>query len=199
MSGLNRDVLFGVSLTVNHCDHHHRNIDIKEYLGIIVPDYTIKEVVMRGLLNLSDSFSLGLHAACYLAGAERGPVSTREMASRLGVSEAHLAKVLQRLERRGILGSRRGPGGGFFLLPDAGRRPLMDIYESLEGPFRPRDCLLPTRTCGGESCIMRGMLERVNREFEAYLRGTTLDDLRGSLSGRAEGGKDRRKRRNSGG
>lgn len=130
---------------------------------------------MNGTLRLSEAFTLGLHAACYLAGLEEGRASTREMARYLGVSEAHLAKVLQRLARAGILKSARGPGGGFRLGRRGSEISLMDIYESLEGPFSPTTCLLGRESCLGRSCVLEELLRSVDEHFESYLRMTDLD------------------------
>lgn len=129
---------------------------------------------MNGALRFSEAFILGLHAACYLAGLGGGRASTAEIARYLGVSEAHLAKVMQRLVRAGLLKSSRGPGGGFRLSRRASEISLMDIYESLEGPFSPTSCLLGRDACLQESCILSGLLEAVDGRFESYLRETHL-------------------------
>ncbi|MDI6873902.1 RrF2 family transcriptional regulator [Candidatus Solincola sp.] len=129
---------------------------------------------MNGTLRFSEAFTLGLHAACYLAGREGGKASTREIARYLGVSEAHLAKVMQRLVRAGVLESSRGPRGGFRLSREGSEITLMDIYESLEGPFSPTTCLLGRDSCLGRSCVLAGLLGAVDSQFESYLRETDL-------------------------
>lgn len=50
-----------------------------------------------------------------------------------GASRHHVAKVLQRLGQTGLIASKRGPGGGFFLKVKPDKISLLDIYESVEG------------------------------------------------------------------
>ncbi len=63
---------------------------------------------MSGLLRISEAFVLAFHAMAYLVNSSSSkPVSAAELAQTFKVSEAHLAKVLQRLARLGLLTSRR--------------------------------------------------------------------------------------------
>ena len=81
---------------------------VRRYIGISILKYHIRTGAMRNLLKISDAAVLGIHALGTLTGAEE-PVSASRMAAALGVSEAHLSKVLQRLVRAGLVSSSRGP------------------------------------------------------------------------------------------
>ena len=151
-------------------DHCHLHLD-RYYSTITL--YNIKVRVMQKLLNISEACSLALHAASLIS-REEGVITTRQIASRLGVSEAHLAKVLQRLSRAGILKSNRGPGGGFSLSRPSDEVSLLDIYECVEGPLNLGDCLFANRICDGEGCLFDELLPRINLEFKDYLRNTNL-------------------------
>ena len=70
---------------------------------------------MSSVLKISDAATLALHTAVLLADRTEGPLTTKEIALTFGISEAHLAKVLQRLAKAGIVHSGRGPKGGFLL------------------------------------------------------------------------------------
>lgn len=136
---------------------------------------------MANVLKMSDATTLGLHAMVYLAGQD-GNVdskahSAREIASVLNASEAHLAKVLQRLAHAGLLRSTRGPKGGFTLAKDATEITLLDVYESLEGPFEVSRCLFSEPICSRANCIMGGLVEKVGTEVQTYLGQTTLATL----------------------
>lgn len=52
-----------------------------------------------------------------------------------GSSRHHVAKVLQRLAQSGLIASKRGPGGGFFLKAKPEKITLLDIYEAIEGKW----------------------------------------------------------------
>jgi Rrf2 family protein len=141
---------------------------------------------MAGPIRVSDAASLALHAAAYLAAREGERVPTAVVAEALGVSSAHLAKVLRRLERAGILRARRGPAGGFALARDGGRVTLRDVYEAVEGPIRTERCLLGEPVCGGR-CMLGGLMKAVDREVRRGLGGVRLGDVAARFRGRDRG------------
>jgi Rrf2 family protein len=136
---------------------------------------------MTGALKISEAASLALHAMAVLAGGEKRPLSTREMARSLRASENHLAKVLQSLARAGLLESMRGPKGGFRLARRKSDVTLLMVYEAVEGPLRPPGCLLGQPACLGD-CVLGGLVHKVSTQVRDYLAQTTLGDLAAGLS-----------------
>jgi Rrf2 family protein len=136
---------------------------------------------MSSLIKISEAASLAFHTMVILAGETQGPMSAREMAKTLKVSEAHLAKVLQRLGREGFVNSRRGPKGGFTLGKPADQVTLLQIYQATEGPLETRDCLLSQKVCHG-ACILGNLLYEVDAKVRDYLTKTYLSDLTFTLS-----------------
>ena len=132
---------------------------------------------MSNLLKVSEAASLALHATVLLAANGNRTLSTKEMASRLRASEAHLAKVLQCLRKVGLVDATRGPKGGFCLARSGDDISLLELYETIEGPLADTVCLLGQPVCRGKECILGGLLETVNRQAREYLAGTTLSDL----------------------
>ncbi|MCF8064724.1 MAG: Rrf2 family transcriptional regulator [Desulfarculaceae bacterium] len=132
---------------------------------------------MQQLLKISEAASLALHTMGLLASRPGEQVPTRELAARLKVSEAHLAKVMQRLGRAGLVRSQRGPKGGFALERNPEDITLLEVYEATEGPLRERRCLLGKPMCNG-NCILGGLLERVGDEVRDYFSQTRLSDLK---------------------
>jgi len=132
---------------------------------------------MANLLKISEAASLALHTMVYLAANDGRLATTHEIGEVLRVSEAHLAKVLQRLAKVGLVDSTRGPRGGFCPARAAADMSLLEVYEAIEGPLTPTNCLLGTPICSGEKCILGGLLETVNRQVQEYLASTTLADL----------------------
>ena len=58
---------------------------------------------MNPIVDLPEPLLLGLHALVALARAPESVLSARTIADEMGASEGHLAKVLQKLARSGIL------------------------------------------------------------------------------------------------
>jgi Rrf2 family protein len=129
------------------------------------------------MLKISDAASLALHTMVLLAANTDRLVSNKEIARILHVSEAHLSKVLQRLSKVGLVYSVRGPNGGFKLNKASDKIALLEIYEAIEGPLVPCNCLLETQVCSERGCILGGILSEINFQIKDYLQKTTLNLL----------------------
>ncbi len=136
---------------------------------------------MASLLKVSEAASLALHATAVMAGAHGERVTARRMASALGVSEAHLSKVLQRLTRAGLVRGTRGPRGGFRLTRPARQISLREVYEAIEGSMEVEHCLLGVSVCGQRKCPVAGLFEKLGREMIRVLGKTTLRDFQVSI------------------
>lgn len=66
---------------------------------------------MSTVLRTLDAASMGIHAMALLSLQADEPVSCKDIAEVLGVSEHHLAKVLQRPGKEGLVEAVRGPKG----------------------------------------------------------------------------------------
>lgn len=130
------------------------------------------------MLRVSEAASLALHALVYLTKNPGRLSSSREIAGSLGLSEAHLAKVMQRLERSGLVRGRRGPAGGFLLAFPAGQLSLRKIYEIVEGPMQSDACLLG-RPLGHNPCPLGRLLKGIERELATQLGRLTLAEFAG--------------------
>ena len=145
------------------------------YSSTTIPLSIVRD--MANLLKISEAASLALHTMVYLAANNGRLVTTHEIGDALRVSEAHLAKVLQRLVKVGLVDSTRGPRGGFCLAKSGADISLLEVYETIEGPLTPTNCLLGTPICSGEKCILGGLLEDVNKRVKEYFAQTRLHEL----------------------
>ncbi len=131
---------------------------------------------MSGLLRISEAAVLAVHTVAIL-GANPGRIqTTKEIAAFLKASEAHLSKVLQRLVRTGMVASVRGPSGGFLLVDGAMDRPVMDVYEAIDGVFPEAGCLLSAPVCGGD-CVLGPMLETVHDMVRGRFQELKISDI----------------------
>jgi Rrf2 family protein len=130
---------------------------------------------MAKLFKISDAASLGLHAMAVLATNEQTRQTLHNIASELNVSVNHLAKVVQRLVKTGLVESERGPAGGIRLARTPDKINFMQVYEAVEGPMDENYCLLGRNSCNPTDCILGGLMESVNNEVRDYFTKTTLD------------------------
>jgi Rrf2 family protein len=138
---------------------------------------TAKERNVAKLFRLPEAASLGVHATVLLAGRHNGFVSAADLAQELVASEAHLAKVMQRLVRAGIVQSTRGPKGGFTLARPADEVTLLEVYEAVEGAVEPARCVFGEPVCGRKSCVFGGMTEELDARFHNYMANARLSNL----------------------
>ena len=132
---------------------------------------------MSGLVRTSEAATLALHATAILAGSEGRPVTVADMADGLSASEAHLAKVLQRLTKAGIVTGTRGPGGGFTLTRPAGSVSLRKVYEAIEGKLGVERCMVGAPLCSKKECPLGSLFGRLSDDVLETLGATTLADI----------------------
>ena len=135
---------------------------------------------MHSIIKISEAATLALHTMYFLSITTDRLVSTKEIATTFSISENHLAKVLQRLAKTGLVDSIRGPKGGFNLSKSSDEITLLQIYEAIEGPLELSDCLLDKPICGGgDSCVIfNGLLDLLNKQVKDYMGQKKLSELR---------------------
>jgi len=130
------------------------------------------------MFKISEAANLAIHALTYLASRpDSSPVPTGTVARELGVSEAHLTKVFQRLKKEGLVRSIRGPKGGIALRKEPGAVRLMEIYQAIDGTPGQGTCLLNRRECPFAGCVFGDMLAGIRDQVADQLSQTTLADL----------------------
>jgi Rrf2 family nitric oxide-sensitive transcriptional repressor len=133
---------------------------------------------MNTVIKISDAANLGIHAMAHLAASDPDRThAVAEIADELGVSEAHLAKVMQRLVRADLVVSRRGPGGGFVLGRPAKQINLLEIFEAIDGTLGDGGCLLGHERCLYGACLFGDLVPRMNREVRELLSKRNLSNL----------------------
>jgi Rrf2 family protein len=115
-----------------------------------------------------------------MAKAPGKPHTARDLAELLTVSEATLAKALQRLVKAGVISSTRGPKGGFVMTKDPKNITLLEVYEAIEGRLTPTQCLLSKPVCGGE-CLLQALLKDVDVKARQFLAEKNLGDVAAAL------------------
>lgn len=128
---------------------------------------------------LQHSSELAIRATLFLAQQAPGKLSpVHEIAADAGVSEAYLAKILQRLTSVGLVRSFRGPGRGMEL----GRAPdtitLASLIQAVEGLKSSDECVLGLGVCSEENpCPLHKDWIPLHTAIRNLLEKTTLADL----------------------
>lgn len=83
-------------------------------------------------MKLQKNTLLALYSVLEFAAQPARQFSTAEIADKYGASPHHLAKVLVRLRRAGLVSAARGSGGGYRFSGDAKRVTLLDVIALFE-------------------------------------------------------------------
>jgi Rrf2 family cysteine metabolism transcriptional repressor len=110
----------------------------------------------------------------------QGPVSLAEVARSQGISQAYLEQIAIDLRRAGLLRSKRGAKGGYYLARSPEQTTAGDVIRALEGSILPVQCVAEKwcAPCSLEDgCTARGIWQRVRDRLVETLDAITLADL----------------------
>lgn len=126
---------------------------------------------------LSQTVEYALRATLFVARRHPQAVPVNEIADGTAAPRGYLAKILSELARAGILGSTRGPGGGFRLAKTPDGLALADVVHAIDGTGERR-CLLGHGKCGeNPGCTAHARWAPIAHEMDAFFGKTTLADL----------------------
>ena len=135
-------------------------------------------------MHLSKRGEYGLRAMIYLAGmpdAEQR-VTIKDIADQENIPSKFLEQILLNLKNAGILQSKMGIGGGYYLARPADEITLGQIKRVLDGPIAPIRCVsqMAYEPCGcpdEEACGLRMVMKDVRDAISEILDDTTLADV----------------------
>jgi Rrf2 family protein len=131
------------------------------------------------MLRLSKKADYALMAMKHLAtrpGASSA--SAREIAEQYDIPIELMAKVLQRLVRRGLLTSHQGTRGGYRLSRPTSDISVADIIQAIDGPFTVTACSTDAANCGQfAKCSVRDPLWRIKDRILAALATCSLEEI----------------------
>jgi len=91
---------------------------------------------------ISKKTKYGLKALSYLSKQElKKPILISEIAQTQNISQKFLESILLELKRKGFLGSKKGKGGGYYLLKPGSEISVAAVFRALEGPIAWLPCV----------------------------------------------------------
>lgn len=130
-------------------------------------------------MRLTSFTDYGLRMLMRMASAPDRGFSTAEIAVEFGISRNHLAKIVQRLARAGIIDTRRGGNGGATLARPPAEIRLGAVVRLLEQGQSLVECFGgPGAACPVDGhCRLKGRLRSAEAQFLADLDRSTLADI----------------------
>ncbi|MBV6394470.1 MAG: HTH-type transcriptional regulator CymR [Anaerolineales bacterium] len=137
-------------------------------------------------MRLSKRGEYGLRAMIALADMQKQKpkslVQTRELSARENIPSKFLEQILLSLKNAGLLHSKMGVGGGYYLAKAPREITLGQIFRTLDGPIAPIRCVsqMAYESCecpDEKTCGLRMSMFDVRNAIVNVLDKTTLADV----------------------
>lgn len=138
-------------------------------------------------MRLSKRGEYGLRAMISLAEpAKKGDapamLQIKDISQREQISPKFLEQILLTLKNAGLLHSKMGVGGGYYLARPASEITLGQIFRILDGPVAPIRCVsqMAYEPCGcpdEQTCGLRLVMSDVRNAIADILDNTSLADI----------------------
>lgn len=134
-------------------------------------------------MNITSKTEYALRALYEVICSSRGkPVTRKQIAESQGISEHFLEKIFIGLQKREIIKSVRGPGGGFVLNRTPDEISLWDVYLAVDNPgYRDDRCY--QKTAGGcvqePQCKVKHIWYKFGKTLKETMTGITMKEIAG--------------------
>ena len=133
---------------------------------------------------LSRKTKYGLKALTYIARQEKDTrVLIQDISEAEDISRKFLESILLSLRKAGFLGSKKGKGGGYYLIKQPKEIKMAAVIRVLEGPIAMLPCVslnfyekCDDRPDEGK-CAVHGLMEEVRDSTLQVLENKTLEDI----------------------
>jgi Rrf2 family protein len=100
------------------------------------------------------------------------------LSKELDMPKCFLRKILQQLNKKGILKSYKGKGGGFVLNVDPAGISVLEIMEIFQGRFRLSEHVFQGRICPIiKACHFKQRLDKIEASVKKQLESITIKQL----------------------
>jgi Rrf2 family iron-sulfur cluster assembly transcriptional regulator len=133
-------------------------------------------------MRLSTQSRYGVRAIFDIAYHSEGiETQVKDISRRQGISQRYLEQIFQKLKKAGIVGSKRGPSGGYFLRKKPEGITVGEVIRITEGGIDPVLCVNPedsSQPCkrSGE-CVTQIVWNEAGKRLKDYFDSVTIKDL----------------------
>jgi Rrf2 family transcriptional regulator, iron-sulfur cluster assembly transcription factor len=128
----------------------------------------------------SKKCELALQSVLYLSSIDKGIMKTaKEISGEINVPKEFVSKVLQTLALNGIVASRKGKYGGFYLGKPANEIKLIEIVMAIDGLEIFHNCVLGFPGCSPDNpCPVHENWGKLRDETYRMLSESNLEEFR---------------------
>ncbi|MFH1714520.1 MAG: Rrf2 family transcriptional regulator [Candidatus Nealsonbacteria bacterium] len=130
------------------------------------------------MLKISTKSQYGLRAMVYLARSKAKICPLSLISKKEGISFDYLEKIISRLEKAGLVKSKKGVQGGYLLEKKPSKIRIGEIVMALEGKPSIIGCLAEKEFCPRmKKCLTRNVWKKLQEALIKALNSITLADL----------------------
>ena len=119
-----------------------------------------------------------VRALCCIAEQKQGVISADQLVKSLEMPRPFLRKILQTLNKEGLLNSSKGKGGGFVLAVSPGKITLTDVIKIFQGPIRLNECKFRKSDCSYiNDCLLKKKIDEIEKEVIKKLKTITIASI----------------------
>ena len=128
----------------------------------------------------SKKCEIGLQAVLFLSTEKTGHLfNAGKVAAQVKQPKEFVSKMLQLLTPSGIIGSKKGKNGGFYLARQPENIRLIDIVEAIDGLDVFSNCMLGFPDCSKEEpCPVHDKWGKLRDEAYKMLSEETIEELK---------------------
>ncbi|MBX7074586.1 MAG: Rrf2 family transcriptional regulator [Pirellulales bacterium] len=125
----------------------------------------------------SQTVEYALRAMVCLASEAPAARTTQQIAEVTKVPAAYLAKVIQSLNRAGLVHSQRGIGGGVSLMRAPNQISILEVVNAVDPIPRIQSCPLGLESHGVNLCPLHRRVDNAIAMVEKAFQSTTLAEV----------------------
>ena len=107
----------------------------------------------------------------------QGPVTLAGISERQKISLSYLEQLFGKLRRSKLVGSVRGPGGGYRLTKPMNEVSVVDIILAVDEPIDATQCGGKENCHNDQRCMTHDLWATLNAKIKDYLSVITLEQL----------------------
>jgi Rrf2 family protein len=119
-----------------------------------------------------------VRALCCIAEQKREVISADQLVKTLEMPRPFLRKILQTLNKEGLLNSSKGKGGGFALAVSPGKITLIEVMKIFQGPIKLSEHKFKKSDCPRiDDCLLKKKIDEIEKEVIAKLKAITISSI----------------------
>ncbi|MEE8570957.1 MAG: Rrf2 family transcriptional regulator [Candidatus Bathyarchaeia archaeon] len=128
------------------------------------------------LLNRDTDYAV--KALLYITQNKPKRMSVSELVNALDIPRPFLRKILQILNREGVLNSFKGKGGGFVLAVPPEKILLTRLIDIFQKPVKLTECIFKEKICSDVgSCPLKKRIDAIEQHVILELGAITIESL----------------------